>query len=29
VCDTPMEARWWCPTCERVVEDGEDELEYA
>jgi DNA-binding HxlR family transcriptional regulator len=29
VCDTPMEARWWCPTCERVVEDDEDELEYA
>ena len=26
VCDTPMEARWWCPTCERVVEDDEDEL---
>src|SRR5437588_5853640 len=20
VCDTPMEARWWCPTCERVVD---------
>lgn len=29
VCDTPMEARWWCPTCERIVEDDEDELEYA
>jgi DNA-binding HxlR family transcriptional regulator len=29
VCDTPMEARWWCPTCERVVEDDEDELEFA
>ena len=29
VCDTPMEARWWCPTCERAVEDDEDELEYA
>ncbi len=24
-CGTPMEARWWCPTCERVVDDGEDE----
>ncbi len=29
VCDTPMEARWWCPTCERIVEDDEDELQYA
>ena len=29
VCGTPMEARWWCPTCERVVEDDEDELHYA
>src|SRR5437762_11206616 len=27
VCDTPMEARGWCPTCERVVEDDEDEIE--
>ncbi len=25
VCGTPMEARWWCPTCERTVADGEDE----
>jgi DNA-binding HxlR family transcriptional regulator len=26
VCGTPMEARWWCPTCERAVgeEEGED-----
>jgi DNA-binding HxlR family transcriptional regulator len=22
-CGTPMEARWWCPTCERTVDDGE------
>ncbi|MGB8880284.1 MAG: helix-turn-helix domain-containing protein [Solirubrobacteraceae bacterium] len=30
VCGTPMEARWWCPTCERVVsEDHDDELHYA
>jgi DNA-binding HxlR family transcriptional regulator len=30
VCGTPMEARWWCPTCERVVDDDEeDELHYA
>jgi DNA-binding HxlR family transcriptional regulator len=30
VCGTPMEARWWCPTCERPVsdEDGE-ELHFA
>jgi DNA-binding HxlR family transcriptional regulator len=26
VCGTPMEARWWCPTCERPAgdEEGED-----
>src|ERR1700757_4416835 len=30
VCGTPMEARWWCPTCERPVsEDHDDELHYA
>jgi DNA-binding HxlR family transcriptional regulator len=30
VCGTPMEARWWCPTCERVVsQDEDDELHYA
>lgn len=30
VCDTPMEAVWWCPTCERVVADEhDDELHYA
>ncbi|CAN5629132.1 hypothetical protein BH24ACT26_BH24ACT26_03300 [soil metagenome] len=23
-CGTPMEVRWYCPTCARVVEDGED-----
>jgi len=22
-CGTAMEARWWCPTCERMVDDGE------
>ena len=28
-CGTPMEARWYCPTCARVVEDDEDpELHY-
>jgi DNA-binding HxlR family transcriptional regulator len=30
VCGTPMEARWWCPTCERTVDDDEDdELQFA
>jgi DNA-binding HxlR family transcriptional regulator len=30
VCGTPMEARWWCPTCERPVEDDEgEELHFA
>jgi DNA-binding HxlR family transcriptional regulator len=22
-CGTPVEARWWCPTCDRVVDDVE------
>jgi len=22
-CGTAMEARWWCPTCERIVDDHE------
>jgi DNA-binding HxlR family transcriptional regulator len=30
VCGTPMEARWWCPTCEQPVgEDGGEELHFA
>ncbi len=30
VCGTAMEARWWCPTCERPVGDGEsEELHFA
>jgi DNA-binding HxlR family transcriptional regulator len=31
VCGTPMEARWWCPSCERIVEDDEEgeELHFA
>jgi DNA-binding HxlR family transcriptional regulator len=30
VCGTPMETRWWCPTCERTVADDEDDdLHYA
>jgi DNA-binding HxlR family transcriptional regulator len=24
-CGTPLEVRWYCPTCERTVGDGEDE----
>jgi DNA-binding HxlR family transcriptional regulator len=28
-CGTPLEVRWYCPTCERTVDDDEaDELEY-
>ena len=22
-CGSPLEARWWCPTCEQTVEDDE------
>ena len=30
VCGTPMEARWWCPTCEQTVaDDAGEELHYA
>jgi len=30
VCGTPMEARWWCPTCEQpVAEDDGEELQFA
>ncbi len=30
VCGTPVEARWWCPTCERPVDGDEaDDLHYA
>jgi len=25
-CGTPLEARWHCPTCERLVDDEPDEL---
>jgi DNA-binding HxlR family transcriptional regulator len=29
-CGTPMEARWWCPTCEQPVdEQAADELHFA
>jgi DNA-binding HxlR family transcriptional regulator len=30
VCGTAMEARWWCPTCERPASDDEaEELHFA
>ena len=30
VCGTPIEARWWCATCERPVDGDEaDDLHYA
>lgn len=30
VCGTPMEARWWCPTCERTVTgEADEDLHYA
>lgn len=25
-CGTPLEVRWYCPTCERLVPDGESDL---
>lgn len=29
-CGTPMDARWWCPTCARTVDEGEvPEVGYA
>ena len=29
-CGTPMEARWWCPTCSRVVDDDRgDEMRFV
>ncbi len=31
VCGSPLEARWWCPTCEEALETagGDDELHFA
>lgn len=29
VCGTPLEARWWCPTCEQPVTDADEELHFA
>jgi len=29
-CGTPAEARWWCPTCDRMVDDDElDEVHWV
>ncbi|MGH9177843.1 MAG: winged helix-turn-helix transcriptional regulator [Acidimicrobiales bacterium] len=31
-CGTPLEPRWWCPTCQRPAEDGSEggeDLSYA
>ena len=28
-CGTPLEAVWWCPTCEKPVGPEGDELEWA
>jgi DNA-binding HxlR family transcriptional regulator len=25
ICDTPLEARWWCPTCESTVDERDAE----
>lgn len=24
-CGTPVETRWWCPTCARLLDEGEDD----
>ena len=28
-CGSVLEARWWCPTCEVVVDDPDDDLVYV
>lgn len=29
-CGTPAEARWWCPTCDRLLDEGEeDDVHYV
>ncbi len=27
-CGTPMEARWYCPSCAAAVDDGDEEIRY-
>jgi DNA-binding HxlR family transcriptional regulator len=29
VCGTPVEVRWWCPTCDRPVDNESADLHYA
>jgi DNA-binding HxlR family transcriptional regulator len=29
VCGTPVEVCWWCPTCDRPVDDESADLHYA
>lgn len=29
VCGSPMEARWWCPTCEQPVTEEDEDLHFA
>ena len=29
VCGTPLEPRWWCPTCDEPVDPDTDDLRYA
>ena len=29
LCGTPLEPRWWCPTCDEPVEPDADDLRYA
>jgi DNA-binding HxlR family transcriptional regulator len=26
VCGSPLEARWWCPDCEQIVDDAADDV---
>jgi hypothetical protein len=28
VCGTPMEPRWYCPTCAVILDDAEPELRF-
>ena len=29
LCGTALEARWFCPTCDRVTEEGEDDVAWV
>jgi hypothetical protein len=28
-CGTPLEARWYCPTCARVTDQADDDLHWV